>query len=261
MFPSPKGQWTRRSNYRRNLFDPTTAAAGWQPLPLYHRFYKRHRLRGDEQPKRDHGGVSEDDKDDALYRAISWAVDHCAVQIGFGTEYIVAGDPVVLATGPPIPRDVLGDDVWTMVDLPGGMVLVIASDSDADAPHLFVTATSDGPLDEASLRPNLWTDEGDAAVVAELLLPSGRFVAGHPEVVAEWGPAVAPRTGVAAETMTGWDHPEPGRYIGPIAIAQLGAPATCDVAVVTARSGQGVCGISIRFPKPGWAKTIPLDRA
>jgi hypothetical protein len=204
--------------------------------------------------------VSEDKKDEALHRAFSWAIDHCAVQIGFGTEYIVAGDPEVLASGPPIPRDVLGDDLWTMVDLPGGLVLVIASDNDVDAPHVFITSTSDGPLDEASLRPNLWTDEGDAAVVAELQLPSGRFVAGHPRVVAEWGPDVTPRSGVVAETVTGWDDPPPGRYIGPIAIAQLGHPATCDLVVVTARSGSGLCGINVRFPKPGWARTIPLDR-
>ena len=28
LFPSPKGHWARRSNYRRNLFDPATTA-GW----------------------------------------------------------------------------------------------------------------------------------------------------------------------------------------------------------------------------------------
>lgn len=29
LFPSPKGQWARRSNYRRNLFDPAATAAVW----------------------------------------------------------------------------------------------------------------------------------------------------------------------------------------------------------------------------------------
>lgn len=29
LFPSPKGHWARRSNYRRNIFDPAAAAAGW----------------------------------------------------------------------------------------------------------------------------------------------------------------------------------------------------------------------------------------
>lgn len=29
LFPSPKGHWARRSNYRRNLFDPAATAAGW----------------------------------------------------------------------------------------------------------------------------------------------------------------------------------------------------------------------------------------
>ncbi|MGH9156459.1 MAG: tyrosine-type recombinase/integrase [Acidimicrobiales bacterium] len=29
LFPSPRGQWARRSNYRRNVFDPAATAAGW----------------------------------------------------------------------------------------------------------------------------------------------------------------------------------------------------------------------------------------
>jgi integrase len=29
LFPSPKGHWARRSNYRRNLFDPAATTAGW----------------------------------------------------------------------------------------------------------------------------------------------------------------------------------------------------------------------------------------
>lgn len=29
VFPSPKGHWARRSNYRRNLFDPAATDAGW----------------------------------------------------------------------------------------------------------------------------------------------------------------------------------------------------------------------------------------
>jgi integrase len=29
LFPSPKGQWARRSNYRRNVFDPAAGVAGW----------------------------------------------------------------------------------------------------------------------------------------------------------------------------------------------------------------------------------------
>ncbi len=29
VFPSPRGQWARRSNYRRNVFHPAAVAAGW----------------------------------------------------------------------------------------------------------------------------------------------------------------------------------------------------------------------------------------
>jgi integrase len=29
LFPSPRGQWARRSNYARNVFHPAAVAAGW----------------------------------------------------------------------------------------------------------------------------------------------------------------------------------------------------------------------------------------
>ena len=29
LFPAPRGAWARRSNYRRNVFDPAATAAGW----------------------------------------------------------------------------------------------------------------------------------------------------------------------------------------------------------------------------------------
>ena len=33
LFPSPHGHWARRSNYRRNIFDPAAVAAGWPKQP------------------------------------------------------------------------------------------------------------------------------------------------------------------------------------------------------------------------------------
>jgi integrase len=33
VFPSPRGHWARRSNYRRNVFDPAARAAGWPKRP------------------------------------------------------------------------------------------------------------------------------------------------------------------------------------------------------------------------------------
>jgi integrase len=33
LFPSPKGCWARRSNYRRNTFEPAAIAAGWPRRP------------------------------------------------------------------------------------------------------------------------------------------------------------------------------------------------------------------------------------
>jgi site-specific recombinase XerC len=45
LFPSPGGQWARRSNYGRNLFDPAAAAAGWPRRPDGHWAWKFHSLR------------------------------------------------------------------------------------------------------------------------------------------------------------------------------------------------------------------------
>jgi integrase len=33
VFPSPRGHWARRSNYRRNVFDPAARGAGWPKRP------------------------------------------------------------------------------------------------------------------------------------------------------------------------------------------------------------------------------------
>lgn len=33
VFPSPRGHSVRRSNYRRNVFDPAARAAGWPKRP------------------------------------------------------------------------------------------------------------------------------------------------------------------------------------------------------------------------------------
>lgn len=33
LFPAPRGAWARRSNYRRNVFDPAATAAGWPRRP------------------------------------------------------------------------------------------------------------------------------------------------------------------------------------------------------------------------------------
>jgi hypothetical protein len=45
MFPSPGGQWARRSNYGRNLFDPAADAVGWPRRADGHWAWKFHSLR------------------------------------------------------------------------------------------------------------------------------------------------------------------------------------------------------------------------
>ena len=45
MFPSPGGQWARRSNYGRNLFDPAAKAIGWPRRADGHWAWKFHSLR------------------------------------------------------------------------------------------------------------------------------------------------------------------------------------------------------------------------
>jgi integrase len=45
LFPSPGGQWARRSNYGRNLFDPAAASIGWPRRADGHWVWKFHSLR------------------------------------------------------------------------------------------------------------------------------------------------------------------------------------------------------------------------
>ncbi len=45
VFPSPRGSWPRRSNYRRNVFDPAAEAAGWTRRPDGRRAWTFHSLR------------------------------------------------------------------------------------------------------------------------------------------------------------------------------------------------------------------------
>ncbi|MHB8463379.1 MAG: tyrosine-type recombinase/integrase [Acidimicrobiales bacterium] len=45
LFPSPQGQWARRSNYGRNLFDPAAAAIDWPRRADGHWAWKFHSLR------------------------------------------------------------------------------------------------------------------------------------------------------------------------------------------------------------------------
>lgn len=45
VFPSPREAWPRRSNYRRNTFDPAADAAGWPQRPDGRRVWTFHSLR------------------------------------------------------------------------------------------------------------------------------------------------------------------------------------------------------------------------
>jgi integrase len=45
LFPSPQGQWARRSNYGRNVFDPAAATVGWPRRADGHWAWKFHSLR------------------------------------------------------------------------------------------------------------------------------------------------------------------------------------------------------------------------
>jgi integrase len=45
LFPSPRGHWPRRSNYRRNVFAPAAAAAGWPLRPDGRLMWTFHSLR------------------------------------------------------------------------------------------------------------------------------------------------------------------------------------------------------------------------
>jgi len=45
LFPAPRGAWARRSNYRRNVFDPAARAAGWPRRPDGRSVWTFHSLR------------------------------------------------------------------------------------------------------------------------------------------------------------------------------------------------------------------------
>lgn len=45
LFPAPRGGWARRSNYRRNVFEPAAAAAGWPRRPDGRWLWTFHSLR------------------------------------------------------------------------------------------------------------------------------------------------------------------------------------------------------------------------
>ncbi|MDQ4070475.1 MAG: tyrosine-type recombinase/integrase [Actinomycetota bacterium] len=44
-FPAPRGVWARRSNYRRDVFDPAATAAGWRRRPDGRWLWTFHSLR------------------------------------------------------------------------------------------------------------------------------------------------------------------------------------------------------------------------
>ncbi len=45
LFPAPRGAWARRSNYRRNVFDPAATAAAWPRRPDGRSVWTFHSLR------------------------------------------------------------------------------------------------------------------------------------------------------------------------------------------------------------------------
>lgn len=82
------------------------------------------------------------------------------------------------------------------------------------------TACYYGPLTEAIIQPDIWTDEASREAVGELVLPSGRRVIGDPEAVGRWGPGVAPDDDLDLQAKTGWDEPSP-TYLGLVVVARL----------------------------------------
>lgn len=194
-----------------------------------------------------------DDSDERFQRAAEWAIDHCAVQVNLNARLVVVGDPEVLWSGPVLSAASLRGEAWAIVKLPGGDALLVDGAAGVDGPWLFVTTTSDGPLDVATLQPSIWTDGARASTEGTLLLPSGRLVVGAPATVAAWGPAVTPDDGLSVQTKTGWDSPEP-TYVGLVAVAQVAAGVTCPIEVSTTDAGE-LHSVSIRFPRPGWTPT------
>lgn len=195
-----------------------------------------------------------DEKEDRFERVVSWAIDHCAVELNLDASLVVAGDPEVLSSVPPLSDASLGSEPWALVDLPVGSALLLRGDAGQDGPWLFVTTTSDGPLDAVTLQPSIWSEMVSSSTEGALTLPSGRLVVGEPDTVAAWGPTVAPDEGLVVQTKTGWDWPEP-TYVGLIAVVQVETAMSCPLEIAKTAEG-GLHSVSIKFPRPRWTPSL-----
>lgn len=198
---------------------------------------------------------SDDDKNQRLENAFSWALDHLVEDVNFGTAPILVGDPEVISVAEPVDSP-LTTDLWRILDTAAGSILAVGRRGSADGPWLWVTRTSDGPLEAATLQPDLdgsSPDEASAEQVGELVLPSGRLVAGDQHSIARWGSAVAPDDGLDAQSKTGWDDPPTGRYLGLVTVVRLQPGVVCPVEILRSRGGD-VHSLVVRFPQPGWVR-------
>lgn len=201
----------------------------------------------------DPAAVGDEEKDRRLEEVLSWAVDHMADQTNFGTPLVIVGDPEVLAADLSVLAAPIGEELWRLVSLPSGNAVAVGG-GEGDGPWLLVMRSSDGPLTQAIIQPDIWTDAASTQTVGELVLPSGRLVIGDPESVQSWGPAVAPDGDLDVQPKTGWDEPSP-TYLGPVVVVRLHPGARCRIEVARTRDGH-LHAVTIAFPSPDW---LPAD--
>ena len=197
---------------------------------------------------------TDDESHDRLTQVIGWALDHCAAEVNLDSELVVVGDPEVLWSAPPLSADALGGQEWAAVDLPAGRVLCLRGDVGDDGPWMFVTTTSDGPLEQVTLQPSIRTDAATERDAGWVTLTSGRLVVGEPGTVHAWGPAVDVDDDSIAQSRTGFDYPEQ-RYVGLIVVVRTPAVERCRV-VLSATAAGGLHALSLRPPIPRWTPPI-----
>ena len=103
LFLSPKGCWARRSNYRRNTFDPAATAAGWPRSPAGRRLWTFHSWR--------HGFAT-------------WALGQPGARIEDASRFIPARPPPTAVAGGTI-RASVPPDLPPSTEFPPGFPQVI----------------------------------------------------------------------------------------------------------------------------------------
>lgn len=159
------------------------------------------------------------------------------------TPLVIVADPLVAASGPPATLDELDGAGAALLDRPAGTILAFANPAPGSglfvwAGRTFLAVVAD-PGEDILLAP-----------AGEVIVTSGRLVAGAPEVVAAWGVDVDTGDGSAVRARM-----HRGR-------TRLGLVVVAHVPVGAGLVTVGAGAAAVSFPSPGTAaQAVPLALA